>query len=55
LPLLQDKTLGILITEDANASISYAECQAKQAGIVGLYNSSRQQSLDYVATLKKGK
>lgn len=41
LPLLTDNTLASLVTQDAEASISYAKCQAKHRAAVEAYERVR--------------
>ncbi len=44
---LPDKTIGTLVTEDANSSYDYASCQKRVDALGHLYDSIRQQILDF--------
>lgn len=50
---LPNKAIGTLVTEDANAAITYAGCANKHAEVTGLYELWRQKIIDFVADLEK--
>jgi hypothetical protein len=41
LSLLTDTTIADLATQDVAAAVAYAECQAKQRGLVAAYDAVR--------------
>lgn len=47
LPLLKDKTIGTLVTEDANSSYDYAKCREINEALKLIYNTTRQVMMDF--------